>query len=163
MRSAPKTAARITDGDAPRRPFDRDKKQRTKIYEWEGAWLEWNLNSITLAQCRSIVRSACRLFGVRAPTVVQHKRASYSFYDPNKHQISMQAVGKRGRGGKNRACVLHEAAHAIIHFKKPTVLDHGAYFASVYVLLLAKAKIAPLSALTASAAEFGIKFKCKNS
>lgn len=163
MRSATKTAARSKSCAAKARPFDRDKKQRTKIYEWEGAWLEWNLNSITLAQCRAIVRSACRVFGVRPPTVVQHKKASYSYYDPNKHQISIQAVGARGRGGKNRAVCLHEAAHAIVHAKKPRVLDHGAYFASVYVLLLTKAKIAPLSALAASAAEFGIKFKCKNS
>lgn len=159
MRAAKKTTA-CTPSRVKKDP---DKKQRDKIYAWEGAWLEWNMNSLTLAECRSIIRSACRVFGVRAPTVTQHLKNSYSFYDPNTHQVSMQAVGARGRGGKNRSCCLHEAAHAIVHTRRPTVLDHGAYFASVYVLLLAKARVAPLSALAASANEYGIKFKCRNS
>jgi hypothetical protein len=158
--SAPQTSPSCGASKAPRRlKKDPDKKQRDKIYAWEGGWLEWNLNSLTLAECRLVVRTACRKFGVKHPTVAQHNKNSYSYYDADKHRISMQATGARGRGGKNRACCIHEAAHVIVHHKRPKVLDHGAYFAAVYLLLLAHARIAPMSALLSSARAVGIKCK----
>jgi hypothetical protein len=141
---------------------DRDASCRNKIYSFEDGWLEWSQNSLTLQECRIIIRKACRLFGVPPPTVVQHKKRGYSFYHPDHHQISLEAQEPNNRGGKNRATCLHEAAHAIVWRKKPKALDHGAYFASVYINLLARARVAPLSALEAAAHEQGIRFKCKN-
>lgn len=74
--------------------------------------------------------------------------------------ISMQAKARReGRGGKNAATALHEAAHWIVflwHSDKPQ--DHGPTFMGVYLHLLASYGVAPAAALLPSARKHGLKW-----
>lgn len=117
-----------------------DDPQRDAVYKFEDAFPWAWQNSMTLAQCRMLVRSACQAYGVEPPTVVQHKRRSLSWCIPSRRQISLQAVGPGNRGGKNASTALHEAAHQIVYdYCGDRVQDHGMTFCGVYFWLLVKA------------------------
>lgn len=131
--------------------------QKESVYAWEASWLSWNLDQLTLAECRIVVRTACRRAGVPYIPTVQHKGTSE--YDCIRGRISLQRRGARGRGGKNPSQVLHECAHYIV-FKRSgwRPQDHGPTFLGVFLHLLAAARVAPASALEASARAMGLKW-----
>lgn len=131
--------------------------QKEKLYAWEDKWLSWNLDTLTLAECRVMARTACRLARVPCVPILQHKGTSE--YDCIAGKIRLQRRGKRGRGGKNPSQVLHEVAHYIVFNRsgwRPQ--DHGPTFLGVFIRLLAAARVAPLIALEASARAAGLKW-----
>ena len=134
--------------------------QKDRLYDWEGSWYDWNVNTITLPECRKIIRRACKLYNVEPPVVKQHKTRSMSYCMPTRGVISIQAVGsKPGRGAKNPQTALHEAAHWIcwkLHGER--IQDHGPTFLRVYLHLLVQYDVAPREALEASARKFKLKW-----
>jgi hypothetical protein len=135
--------------------------RREAVYEWEDAWYDWGANTCSLTHCRALIATACAHFKVEPPRVKQHNKASLSYCIPTAGIISLQAVGSRpGRGGKNPATALHEAAHYIAHRKYgERIQDHGPTFLGVYMWLLEEAKVAPRVALHASARSHGLRWR----
>ena len=132
--------------------------QRHLVYDWEDEWRDWQLNTLTLEECRVAVRTACKLYGLKPPAVKQHKYRGMSWCDGR--VISMQAVGFRSRGGKNIATTLHETAHFIVMRLYPRYRhDHGPTYLGVFLWLLQAAKVAPRIALHASARYFGLRWR----
>lgn len=124
--------------------------QRDAVYQFEDDWPAWNRNQLTLAQCRTLIRSACEHYRVPHPRVRQHKVRAMSWYMPAKRLISLQAVGPDNKGGKNSATALHEAAHHIgFRLYGARIDDHGPTFVGIYLHLLVKACVAPRPALEA--------------
>lgn len=131
--------------------------QREALYAWENQWLSWNLDTLTLAECRLVVRTACRRAGVPYTPTLQHKGTSE--YDCLAGKIRLQQRGRRGRGGKNPSQVLHEVAHYVVfHRSGWRPQDHGPTFLGVFLWLLAVARVAPPSALESSARASGLKW-----
>ena len=131
--------------------------QRQALYDWEAQWLGWELDTLTLGECRVMVRTACRL--ARVPYVPTRQHSGTSEYDCIRNRITLQQRGRRGRGGKNPAQVLHEVAHYIVFRRsgwRPQ--DHGPTFLGVFLWLLASARVAPRAALEASARAAGLKW-----
>lgn len=133
-----------------------------KLYRWEDSWQGWNANTLTLAECRFVVRRACRLFGVKPPAVVQHRAKSilwFSWYATDPDRISFQC-GPSHYGGKNLAVALHEAAHHIAWKRHGwRVHDHGPTFLGIYLRLLEAARVAPAVALRASLRAAGLRWR----
>lgn len=145
-----------------RRKDDQTDPQREALYGWEDEWRDWNVNSLTLAECRWAVRTACAKYKLTAPPVGQHHAALYSHYDTGLNRISLQAKSRRNVkcGTKNLAICLHEATHYILWRKwGDRVQDHGPTFLGIYLFLLNEARIAPLIALTASARAAGLRWR----
>jgi hypothetical protein len=134
--------------------------QKEAVYAFESAWAAWNTNNLTLQECRDAIRWACLLFDVPPPRVKQHNTEAMSECDVSLGIISMQAKARReGRGGKNAATALHEAAHWIVwqqHDDRPQ--DHGPTFLGVYLRLLTAYGVAPAAALLPAARHFGLKW-----
>jgi hypothetical protein len=134
--------------------------QKEAVYAFETAWASWNTNNLTLQECRDAIRWACLLFDVPPPRVKQHNTEAMSECDVSLGLISMQARARRpGRGGKNAATALHEAAHWIVwqqHDDRPQ--DHGPTFLGVYLRLLTAYGVAPAAALLPAARHFGLKW-----
>lgn len=132
-----------------------------KVYEWEDSWYDWGANTCSLRECRRLIATACAKFHLAPPTVTQHHKASMSWCMPAHGRISLQAVGsKPGRGGKNPATALHEAAHYIAWSHHGNRIDdHGPTFLGYYMWLLEAAKIAPDTALHASARKHGLRWR----
>lgn len=156
VRKAKRKAARV---GSDRKRLD---SQQDALYEWETKWRDWNINSLTLSECRAAIRTACARYKVRPPAVKQHnlRSLSWSIPYPAPGWISLQAVGPRGRGGKNLATALHEAAHHIVYAlfgNRPS--DHGPTFLGIYIWLLVEAEVAPASALYPSARAAGLKWR----
>lgn len=132
--------------------------QKEKLYDFEDRFPWANQNNATLAQCREIIRAACRVYGVKPPTVVQHKQRSMSWCIPVRRKISLQADGPGNKGGKNAATALHEAAHQIVYdLRGSRVADHGPTFCGVYFHLLTMAGW-PAAAIRAVAREHGVRW-----
>ena len=156
---------RRTDASAVRRlrkekgADDRDP-QASRVYAWEREWKDWNVESLTLPQCRTVVRIACKHFGLKPPRVRQHRSSYWSWCDPTIEVIDFQAVKRRGRAGqKNKAVALHEAAHFIyFKFHGWRGQDHGPTFLAIYLWLLEKARVAPPVALRATARSHGLRW-----
>lgn len=149
--------------------MDESDPQKAALYHWEETWGPWNYNSLTLTECRDWVEFACRLYDVEPPSVRQHRSNEYSWCHTGMGIISMQGGKHRARGGRNTATVLHEAAHWItfkLFSDRPQ--DHGPTFLGVYLWLLESARVAPRTALHASARSHGLKWRdlgpeqCKN-
>jgi hypothetical protein len=133
-------------------------KHAESIYEFEDRFPWANHNNATLAQCRDAIRSACTLYGIEPPAVIQHRRASMSWCESAKRRISLQAAGAGNRGGKNVATALHEAAHQITYdLCHDRAQDHGPTFAGVFFFLLERAGW-PRSAIHAVAREHKVKW-----
>jgi hypothetical protein len=132
--------------------------QREDLYDFEDRFPWANHNNATLAQCREIVRAACAAYGVKPPTVVQHKQRSMSWCIPARRKISLQGNGPGNKGGKNAATALHEAAHQIVYdLCGNRVDDHGPTFCGVYFHLLTMAGW-PAAAIRAVAREHGVRW-----
>lgn len=141
---------------------ERPDPQKDALYTWEDQWRGWNLNSLTLPECRAAIRTACARYKVRPPAVKQHntRAFSWSIPYPTPGWISLQAVGARNWGGKNLATALHEATHHIVYAlfgNRPS--DHGPTFLGIYIWLLVEAEVAPASALYPSARAAGLKWR----
>lgn len=131
--------------------------QKTALYAWEGAWLEWNWDSMTMPQVRRWMGKACRKYGVKPSKVTAHRGSMWTTYDPERGSTTFM------RSQRNIAVTLHEAAHHILYslseeFEKEEFEDHGKEFLGVYIWLLNEFGVAPLVALTASARAAGLKF-----
>lgn len=140
--------------------MDAEDPQKAALYAWEEAWGPWNYNSLTLTECRAYIEHACRLYDVEAPRVRQHRTKAYSWCHVTMGVISMQGGKHRARGGRNPSQCLHEVAHWIVFKKwgdKPQ--DHGRTFLGVYLWLMAEARLAPPTALVASAREFNLQWR----
>jgi hypothetical protein len=137
--------------------------QKERLYEWEDSWHFWNVNTLSLVECRNVVRTACSKYSVPAPKVRQHNVRSMSFCIPTMNIISLQAVAPKNFGGKNLATCLHESAHLIVWFHcKSRPQDHGPTFLGIYLWLLEEARAAPANALYASARSFGLKWVARS-
>jgi hypothetical protein len=157
VRSVRKAAQKASSRGSTNRGSDPLDPQKDALYAWEDSWLSWNLDALTLNECRVMVRTACRRMGVPYIVVLQHK--GISEYDCIDGKIRLQSRGKRGRGGKNPSQVLHEVAHYVVFRRsgwRPQ--DHGPSFLGVYLWLLACAKVAPAIALEASARAAGLRW-----
>lgn len=125
--------------------------QQLRVYAWEGEWADWNSSTISLAKAREYIRWACDLYWVEPPVVKRHPGNSYSYSDGyvisfNKDQI-------------NRAIALHEVAHHICNSMfSADMPGHSPEWMAIYLWLLIKARIAPKTALLASAKAAGIKW-----
>lgn len=151
------TAQKVARVDHPEDPED---PQKQAVYDWEDYWAPWGNNDLTLRECRDAIYWACGRFDVIAPKVTQHNTCAMSECDVELGVISLQAKSRRaGRGGKNAATVLHEAAHWIVytrHGDRPQ--DHGPLFLWTYLTLLVGYRVAPRIALEATARSFGLKW-----
>ena len=133
-------------------------RQRKAIYDFEDRFPWANHNNATLAQCRGLIAAACEAYGVKAPTVTQHRKRAMSWCMPVSRKISLQATGPGNRGGKNAATALHEAAHQIVFdLCGNRVDDHGPTFAGVYFHLLTMCGW-PAAAIRAVAREHGVRW-----
>lgn len=131
-----------------------------KVYDWEDDWTQWNYNSLTLAGCRELIRTAAAKYDLPPPTVKQHNVRSLSWCIPTRNQISLQARGPDNRGGKNAATALHEAAHYIAwHYFGNRIDDHGPTWLGIYLWLLEAAEVAPPLALHATARARGLRWR----
>lgn len=130
--------------------------QQERLYAWEEKWVDWNRNTLTLAECRELSKWACRHFKLKiAPVVKQHmnKHLSYSISE-------VCLISLRADQHKNRAIVLHETGHFIAdEIFGDKVQPHGPEFTGVYLHLLIKAEVAPAIAICASAKAAGLKWK----
>lgn len=138
---------------------DLDPHRKT-VYAWEDSWPGWNRNHITTHECRSLIRCACGQYKVPCPTVIVHPQRSMSWSIPPDGRISIQGGAHKGRGGRNVATSLHEAAHHIawtLHGER--IQDHGRTFLRIYLDLLVRARVAPQIALEASAKAHGLRWK----
>ena len=109
-------------------------------------------------QCRGLIAAACAAYGVKAPTVTQHRKRAMSWCMPVSRKISLQATGPGNRGGKNAATALHVAAHQIVFdLCGNRVDDHGPTFAGVYFHLLTMCGW-PAAAIRAVAREHGVRW-----
>ena len=127
--------------------------QQARVYRWEEGWIDWNRNTITLQECRELVKWACRHFRLKvSPRVKQHMNRALS-YSISEHCL----ISLRADQHKNRAVVLHESAHFITdEIFGDKVQWHGKEFMGVYLRLLIKARVAPAVALIASAKASGL-------
>lgn len=131
------------------------------VYEWEDDWYDWSSNTCSLKECRRLILWACKAYGVDPPVVKQHHKRTYSWSMPAAGVISLQAKGaKPGRGGKNPATALHEAAHHIVYaIFSDRPQDHGPTFLGIYMWLLTEARVAPEVALHSSARARNLKWR----
>lgn len=132
---------------------------QTKLYDFEGDWPAFNKGSLTLAECRKLHAEACEAYNVKPIPVHQHqgRKMSYQYTDPwnpGATYISLRL------DHKNPAVVLHETAHHICtQLFSWWLQDHGPTFQGVYFWLLARAEIAPIEALRASARQHGLRWR----
>jgi hypothetical protein len=132
--------------------------QQARVYLWEDGFRSFIERTTTRKDIRWLIRKACALYGVDAPSVQFRSRASgkrmrlSSDYDPSQHAITI------GIKDCNHAIAMHEAAHAITDDLHEGVEDHGPEFLGVYLDLLEWANVAPRSALHASAKASGLRW-----
>jgi hypothetical protein len=54
--------------------------QQAALYKWEEKWTDWNRTTMTLQECRDLVKWACRHFKLKiSPRVKQNKNRSISY------------------------------------------------------------------------------------
>lgn len=125
--------------------------QQKRVYEWEDLFSSFGKRSETRAEIVKLICGACRYYGIDPPSVrfVSKEKSpsltTTTYYDSSDHSISM------GYRSCNAAIAMHESSHAIVSELYENVEDHGPEFLGVYLSLLEWAKVAPRSALHASA------------
>lgn len=133
--------------------------RKEATYAWETSWPGWDKNHITFQACRELVYCACDAYKVPRPVIVQHPQRSFSWSIPTRNRISIQGGEHRSNGGRNVATVMHEAAHHIAwNLHGDRIQDHGRTFLRIYLDLLVRAKVAPETALKATAREYGLRW-----
>lgn len=128
-------------------------RQRRAVYAWESGWRDWNTTTMGLRRAREYVCWACDMYNLCAPRVKQHKPAAYDRSYSQGDLISFRD------DEINAAAALHEAAHYITgRIFGESIEGHAPEWAAVYLWLLIKARIAPRTALCASAAAKGVQW-----
>lgn len=136
------------------------------LYQWESEYREWNINTLTLAECRLAIRTACARYGLPPPKVIQHRKRALSWQMGD--TICLQNGRRLAHGGMNLATALHEAAHYICDRQFSRTQAHGRTFLGILMWLLETAKVAPAKALHASARAHRLRWRaagpqqCKN-
>lgn len=123
--------------------------QKKRVYAWEAEWGCWNRTTVTLSEARKVVRWACDKYGVEPPAVKVHDGVEYSWSKGTPDNV----ISFR-RDQLNPAIALHEAAHHIcgVLFGEDTdMADHSPEWMGVYLWLLEGYRVAPRTALHASA------------
>ena len=138
----------------------RDRQQQA-VYSWEESFRSFIEHTATRAQVRRLIGRACAMYGVTPPSVQFRSKANgrhvrlTSDYDPSLQLITI------GFKDCNHAIAMHEAAHAIVDELYENVETHGPEFMGVYLELLEWAKVAPRSALHASAQAKGLDWRTR--
>lgn len=126
--------------------------QKKRVYAWEGCFCDWVRSTLTLRGARAAVRWASDKYGLPCPVIVQHEGKAESFSQADSGYVGGPPLISFQRGQKNPAVALHEAAHyihdAIFGDKGP---HHSAEWLGIYLWLLEGYRVAPRSALHASA------------
>jgi hypothetical protein len=146
--------------------------QKERLYAWEAKWDSFNRQTDTLKTCRQYVHTACAYYGIPPPSVRSHGGRAYSWYQADSAYAQIQTTRIDGDykhvisfnkdRGLNLPTALHEAAHAVASVLLPWEMpDHDPKFVGIYLWLLAKAKIAPRSALEASLKAAGVEWEPK--
>lgn len=149
MRSAKGKAAKLAD------------PQRDELYRFEARFAGWNESKLSVAECRAILRRACKSFGVETPGLTTRKgRDCHYVYDRRDGKPDVIRLGRET--GKNEAAVLHEASHHILRKLNLGKMDHGPTFLGLYMRLLEMHDVAPRGALRAWARKHGLRWRSKN-
>lgn len=129
----------------------RPDPQKKAVYRWEGKWRDFNRSTRTMRQLTTIVRNACRLYGLQPLRVTSHLGKEYSFFQVDKISFNHEQ--------KNEAIALHECAHYICdHYFGDAIAVHSEQWMGIYMWLLRNNRYAPTIALTSSAAEDEIRW-----
>ena len=131
-----------------------DDRQKDAVYAWEGAFRASGARSLTPAETRGIIRQCCRFYGIQPPRIklMPRNAREWSYYHSADEVIAMNWH----QCNPHIAC--HEAAHAILDAwdDDGDAEDHGPEFLGIYLTLLVEHRVAPSSALEASAREMGL-------
>jgi hypothetical protein len=146
---------------AARGAWGRPDPWSTAVYAFEDEWPSFGRGSLSLQQCRALVRAACDAYNLKAPPVRQHEGRAMSYLSVDDADVSKWFISFR-LDHKNTAIVLHESAHYIVdrtYGAHGTQQDHGPTWQGVYFYLLARAELAPVEALSASARKHGLRWR----
>lgn len=130
--------------------------QRHRVYSWEAAWSDWNRGTLSLAGAREVVRWACHKYGIPSPRVTQHKDRQFSYSKGAPENVISFRLDQR-----NPAVALHEAAHhisGVLFGERTTMADHAPEWLGIYLWLLEGYRVAPRTALHASAKAAGLRW-----
>lgn len=128
--------------------------QKKRVYVWENEWFDWCRGNLNLSECRAVVKWACDLYGLKTPRVAQHDDRSYSYC-----QMDPKPLINFRSDQKNASVALHEAAHYICDtIFGGDLEDHSPQWMGIFLWLLEGARIAPRTALHASARAKKIKW-----
>jgi hypothetical protein len=125
--------------------------QRDRVYSWEGDFHDWNVRSLSLREARRVIHWACDQYGLIPPSVMQHDGRALPYSQGAKISFNRKVV--------NPALALHESAHYICDEIFGTRLaPHCPEWMAIYLWLLEGYRIAPRTALHASAKARGIRW-----
>jgi hypothetical protein len=130
--------------------------QKAKVYAWEHEWADWNRATMSLRETREVVHWACSKYGIDPPAVRQHRGTAYSYSCGAPINVISFRLDQRNPG-----VALHEAAHFIcgaLFGETTDMADHSPEWMGVYLWLLEGYRIAPRTALHASAKAKGIRW-----
>lgn len=121
------------------------------VYRFEDSWPEACADSLTIGQCRNLIRLACQAYRLKAPPVKLDKAAKLSYCYADGSGICLIPTQR------NKFVALHEVSHFIAdRLHGQDTEDHGFEFQGIYFFLLSRAEIAPLVALQASVKDRGL-------
>lgn len=124
--------------------------QAERVYAWEKQWADWNRPSLTLRECRALMRQVCDDYAVPPVRVRTHSRTYSVAYSNGEIRLARHHL--------NTASALHEVAHWVVWNRNHDVAHHGPLWLGIYLRLLAKAELAPRMALQRSARSAGLKW-----
>lgn len=138
--------------------------QAKQAYAWQHSWLHWNYKSSSDREIRIAIRQAESYYKIpKIKIKLFTKNKNSEGEDQNSYYIYSGYYGnpriELRPYHQNIPIALHEVAHAICgSIFRDTVENHGKEWLGVFMYLLEKEGIAPVSALHASAREFGLKW-----
>ena len=133
--------------------------QVDNVYAWEAAFDQFNICTLSLAECEKLVLKTLKAAGCKPVAVYQGPSNRYSWCMPVLRRICMQGPSRQGRGGMNVATVLHEVAHQIVYDRYgDKTQDHGPTFMGMYRRLLLDHKIMTEKEFRLTSLKFGLKW-----
>jgi hypothetical protein len=133
--------------------------QVKRVYAWEGQHADWMRSTLSLRGTRAVVKWACDKYGLPCPIIRQHYHTDDSYSQADGAPGGRPLISFRAADQKNPAVALHEAAHYIhdaIFGDKG--VHHSTEWLGVYLWLLEGYRIAPRTALHASAKAAGLRW-----
>lgn len=132
--------------------------QQFKVYRWEKDLFDWAGERATVRELRKTMERCCHAYRVPVPTiaiVTKDKRDGVkldSYYMPDYHSITLRPRHR------DKCTAIHEAAHAIADhiFGTHNGEFHGQIWFGIYLNLLVRNRIMPLSVLINHARTFGL-------